>query len=246
MATRPTKTRGRWHLRFVVVVGLLLVGCGCSDNDEIISLDLAQTTSTTQSAETTTSTTETAATELQDETMDQSQPTRTTPGDCVRLTDFSTQAERQAWQTVNDNVMGGRSSGGPSFRDGLMAFSGDTNTDGGGFSSLRLPLAEGALSRFDKVTFRARPDSREYMVTFDDNVSSRDRRVSHRALLPFGPSGEWQEVSVHFVDLFPAIFGRPIDDLPFDKDLATRMGIMISDGLDGPFGLEIDWIDLCD
>ncbi len=36
-----------------------------------------------------------------------------------------------------------------------------------------------------------------------------------------------------------------MDDLPFDKTLATRMGIMISDGLDGPFRLEVDWIDAC-
>jgi hypothetical protein len=41
------------------------------------------------------------------------------------------------------------------------------------------------------------------------------------------------------------IFGRPIDDLPFRKHLATRMGLLISDGADGPFRLEIDWIDLC-
>ena len=69
--------------------------------------------------------------------------------------------------------------------------------------------------------------------------------MSHRAPIPFGPAGDWQTVSVSFDELFPAIFGRPIDDLPFRKDLATRMGMMISDGLDGPFRLEIDWIDIC-
>lgn len=165
--------------------------------------------------------------------------------ECERLTDFATNSEQSAWQTVNDNVMGGRSSGGPTFADDLMIFAGDTNTDGGGFSSLRLPLESDALSEFDRVVVRARPDGRKYMITFDDNVSSRDRRVSHRAQLDFAPKDEWQEVSVLFSDLFPALFGRPVDDLPFDKTLATRMGIMISDGGDGPFRLEVDWIDLC-
>ncbi len=135
--------------------------------------------------------------------------------------------------------------GGPTFIDGRLVFAGEINTDGGGFSSLRLPLDPGALSGFGQVRFRARPDDRGYMVTFDDSVPARDRRVSHRAPLEFGNSGEWQTVSVAFSELFPAIFGQRIDDLPFDKKLATRMGIMISDGRDGPFQLEIDWIEIC-
>ncbi len=65
--------------------------------------------------------------------------------ECVRVTDFSTEVEQRAWQTVNDNVMGGRSLGGPEFADGLMVFAGETNTDGGGFSSLRLALEPGVL-----------------------------------------------------------------------------------------------------
>ena len=83
------------------------------------------------------------------------------------------------------------------------------------------------------------------MVTFDDDLASGDRRVSHRASNQFGAPGEWQIISVSFDKLSAAIFGRPIDDLPFRKDLASRMELMISDGVDGPFRLEIDWIDLC-
>ena len=167
------------------------------------------------------------------------------PSACLRLTDFDDIVANQQWLVVNDNVMGGRSLGGLSFDEGLLVFEGDINTNGGGFSSLRLPLPQDALVPFDRVEFRARPDARTYMVTFDDALPSRDRRVSHRAPIGFEAAGEWQTVSVAFDDLFPAIFGRPIDDLPFRKDLATRMGLMISDGLDGPFRLEIDWIDLC-
>ncbi len=82
-------------------------------------------------------------------------------------------------------------------------------------------------------------------MTFDDDRASRYRRVSHRAPIEFGAPGEWQTVSVSFNDLYPAVFGRPIEDLPLRKDLATRMGLLVSDGVDGPFRLEIDWVDLC-
>ena len=116
---------------------------------------------------------------------------------------------------------------------------------GGGFSSLRLPLEPQTLSPYDRIELRARPDDRTYMVTFDDDPASGNRRVSHRAPIEFTASGQWQTISVPFDKLSPAIFGRPIDHLPFRKHLATRMGLLISDAVDGPFRLEIDWIDLC-
>ena len=164
---------------------------------------------------------------------------------CRRLTGFDSDDANQLWLVVNDDVMGGKSLGRLSFEGGILIFEGEINTDGGGFSSLRLPLEPLALSSYERIEFRARPDDRSYLVTLDDDRASRDRRVSHRAPIEFGAPGEWQTVSVSFNNLFPAVFGKPIADLPFRKDLATRMGLMISDGVDGPFRLEIDWIDLC-
>ena len=162
-----------------------------------------------------------------------------------RLADFDCDEANQRWLVVNDNVMGGRSHGGLSFDAGILIFKGEIDTHGGGFSSLRLPLEPEALSPYDRIELRARPDGRAYMVTFDDGPSSGDRRVSHRAPIEFPAPGEWQIISISFDKLSAAIFGRPIDDLPFQKNLANRMGLMISDGVDGPFRLEIDWIDLC-
>lgn len=167
------------------------------------------------------------------------------PVPCRRLADFESDEANRRWRTVNDDVMGGRSLGGPSFAGGILVFEGSTDTDGGGFSSVRMPLEPRALVPHDRIEFRARPDPRTYLVTFDDDQPARDRRVSHRAPIEFPVVGEWQTVSVAFDDLFPAIFGRPVEELPFRKDLATRMGVMVSDGRDGPFRLEIDWIDVC-
>ena len=162
----------------------------------------------------------------------------------LRLANFDSDHANQNWQVVNDNVMGVQSQGGLSFDDEIMIFEGDINTNGGGFASLRLPLDAGTLTPFDSVELRARSDQRSYMVTFDDGPSSRKRQVSHRSPMRFDSPGEWQVVSVPFDDLSPAVFGRPIDNMAFRKDLANRMGLMISDGIDGPFRLEIDWIDL--
>lgn len=162
-----------------------------------------------------------------------------------RLTNFDSDDANKLWQVVNDNVMGGQSNGGLSFGDGILSFTGTINTDGGGFSSLRLPFEAETLSPYGRIKLRARPDGRDYLLTLDDGPSSRNRQVSHRAPMPFTTPGEWQIISISFGALSPAIFGRPIADLPFQKDLVNRLGLMISDGVDGPFRLDVDWIDLC-
>ena len=69
-----------------------------------------------------------------------------------RLTDFDSDDANQRWLVVNDDVMGGRSLGGVSFDAGILIFAGQTDTDGGGFSSLRLPLEPQTLSPYDRIS----------------------------------------------------------------------------------------------
>jgi hypothetical protein len=53
------------------------------------------------------------------------------------LTDFTSDSPDLGWYVVNDNVMGGRSEGDFKEKQGNLHFSGRTNTNGGGFSSIR-------------------------------------------------------------------------------------------------------------
>jgi hypothetical protein len=220
----------------IAILGWLSLAA-CSTDGEPAQLSASPETSTSgrePEAASTTATTHTPET------------TTVTPDEgCRRLTDFDDCDVNDQWVVVNDNVMGGRSEGALSFEDGLLIFEGEINTNGGGFSSLRFPLEPLILEPFDRIEFRARPDGRTYMVTFEDSLASRDPRVSHRAPIGFGAPGEWQSASVSFDEPRPAIFGTPITDEPFRKDLASQVGLMIADGVDGPFRLEIDSIDLC-
>ena len=52
------------------------------------------------------------------------------------IADFS-KGETVEWRTVNDNVMGGRSVGDFKVGGSTLNFKGRTNTNGGGFSSIR-------------------------------------------------------------------------------------------------------------
>lgn len=166
---------------------------------------------------------------------------------CVRLTNFALDAENFGWFIVNDNVMGGRSSGGPTFENSTMVFEGEIDTNGGGFSSVRAQIGPTTLAESTHLIVRARPDERTYKVILEDGLQGRDRRISQQQTLTFGPADEdgWQTARIDFDQLDPRIFGRGVDASPFRPDLATQLGIMISDGIDGPFRIEIDWIDAC-
>ncbi len=179
-------------------------------------------------------------------TPDPDESAETTIAGCVRLTEFETQAEIDAWLVVNDDVMGGRSAGGAVFADSVMTFTGTINTDGGGFASLRLPIAEGTLAGVESVRMRVRSDGRAYKLTLRDSLEGRDNRTSHQAAIPVSTPGEWEIVEVSLADLDANVFGRSVETEPFVPELANRVGLMMSDGVDGDFVLEIDWIDLCE
>ena len=55
----------------------------------------------------------------------------------LMLTDFTSSSSDLGWYVVNDNVMGGRSEGDFEQHKGELSFTGRTNTNGGGFSSIR-------------------------------------------------------------------------------------------------------------
>ena len=160
------------------------------------------------------------------------------PTDCVRIADF----DSTNWFIVNDGVMGGRSIGDGYLDDGILTFFGEIVTDGGGFSSLRSQAIDG-LGDATHLRMRLRTDGRAYELLAED-ASSQDRRVTHYRLIP-ATGGVWEEVDVSLTEMDPRIFGNPVDAAPFDPGSATQIGIILSDGLDGAFQLELDWIDAC-
>lgn len=170
------------------------------------------------------------------------------PPQCTVLSDSAVGTETQAWQVVNDDVMGGQSEGELAYVEGRLVFAGVINTNGGGFSSLRLPVELGSLASARSIMMRAIGDGRSYMLTLDDQLQGRNQRVSHRADidLPVSANGtEASVVTIPVADFAPAIFGQPVDDVAVQVEVVDEIGLMISDGLDGPFRLEVEWLAGC-
>lgn len=174
------------------------------------------------------------------------------PPECRHITALDTSDGSDDWQVVNDGVMGGRSEGLISFADDRLVFEGAINTNGGGFSSIRLPVVVGTLAGATSILLQAAFDDRSYLLTLEDQVDGRDRRVSHQAPIEAaassteGRSAPSRDIATIPIDSFvPSIFGQLIDDEPIQAALVDEIGVMISDGIDGPFRLEIDWIAAC-
>jgi hypothetical protein len=153
--------------------------------------------------------------------------------------DFSNSDAVSPWQIVNDGVMGGLSQGTRFAEDAHMVFRGVINTNGGGFSSLRRRMSPGDLSGATGITLRVRGDGRDYKMTFRTSERWRGRSVSYQASIPSMTTGEWADVTVPFADMRTSVFGRTVRANPFDPSDVREMGIILADGIDGPFSLHV-------
>ena len=97
------------------------------------------------------------------------------------VTDLRLNSPDLGWFVVNDNVMGGQSEG--DFRhsqDGLV-FAGRTNTNGGGFSSIRTQPVELDLSSHAGIRLRLKGDGRRYTWRLTTDARWMGREVAYWA-----------------------------------------------------------------
>ena len=157
------------------------------------------------------------------------------------LFDFSGENPAAKWVTVNDNVMGGRSKGGFSIKGDQLLFTGSTNTNGGGFSSIRSRPKSLGLAGRDGVMIRFKGDGRTYKFGLQMSGS----RATYRADFDTkADSKGWQVARIPFDSFAPSWRGMKLsrDRYPLRRDKVESLGVMIYDKKDGPFRLEVDWI----
>lgn len=211
--------------------------------------DAAFDDSTTPTIPASTTSTPAVAESVPVTTVETTNPTQTDgqpDPNCRRVTDFD--APDEGWFVVDDGVMGGRSGGALSIADSIMTFNGQVTTAGGGFTSVRYRLVGGELAGSTALRIRMRSDERTYGVTLEDNAEVGQRSVSHRAEVDVADepdSDGWTTAIVTYDSLRTSVFGRAVEAPPFDPDFAREIGIIIADGVDGSFSLEVDWIDAC-
>jgi hypothetical protein len=158
------------------------------------------------------------------------------------LADFPASLRSTPWVVVDDGVMGGRSRGDLSEEEGSLLFTGTTNTDGGGFSSIRSAEVRFDLGEHSGVRLRVRGDGRTYtfrLTTWD----TREGRYRPSYWARFETQdGEWEVIDVPFSRFQPRWRGRWLEGPVLNTRAIDSLGLMIYDGKDGPFRLDVDWI----
>lgn len=157
------------------------------------------------------------------------------------ITRFDSADAAAPWRTVNDGVMGGRSTG--QFRinenRNLEFFGALSLQNNGGFASVRARVQGMGLTEGDSVVLRVRGDGREY--NFNLYTQSDLGGYSYRQSFQTR-AGEWVEVAMP-VERFVATWrGRTFPDQKLDPRMVAGMGILLGDKQPGPFRLEVEWI----
>ena len=152
------------------------------------------------------------------------------------LTTFDGEEDDISWRVVNDNVMGGRSDGGFELATGSLLFKGSTNTRGGGFSSIRsVPKALSLPENSAGFELSQKGDGRTYIFRAETSDG-----VAYWADFP--TTEEWGVAQVPFTRFKPRLRGRFLSGPELDYTKIVSIGLMIYDGQDGEFTLEVDWI----
>ena len=158
--------------------------------------------------------------------------------DTLVLTRFNDDSSDFSWYVQNDNVMGGRSEGGFDISSGRLIFSGNTNTNGGGFSSIRTQPLKVDLSAYTGIRVKVKADGRRYTWQLQTGAQRRGRQISYWA--DFDTlADETSVIDIPFTDFFPQLRGFKLDGPELDTSQITELGLYIYDKKDGPFELRL-------
>ena len=162
--------------------------------------------------------------------------------DVVGRFNFTADTPDLGWYVQNDNVMGGRSQGGFEQTPGELIFTGSTNTNGGGFSSIRTRRFTLDLSKYSGIRLHLKADGRRYTWQLNTNARNSGYPVSYWADFDT-PDGEWGVVDVPFSTFIPNFRGYKLDGPELDPGDLTELGLYIYDKKDGPFDLRLKRIE---
>jgi hypothetical protein len=157
------------------------------------------------------------------------------------IVDFSTFDHTHEWNVIDDAVMGGQSKGHFSInKNGYATFEGSVSlANNGGFSwvKTRFPLLN--IKPFRNIVLRLKGDGLPYQFTIKTNPSDR-----HSFRADFKCTKNWETIVLPLEDFIPVFRGKTLDQPNFSNDYICELGILIGNGKEQSFHLNIESIGL--
>ena len=158
------------------------------------------------------------------------------------LIDFNNTDEKENWQIINDDVMGGVSQSEIIFNDtGTATFQGRISLENnGGFASTRSKSHSYRLGGYNGLHVRIQGDGKDYQLRV--RTDNRFDGISYRYRFATQPE-TWMNIRVPFSEFVPVFRGRIQSNVsPISPEQIQQVGFLISDKQAGKFRIEIDWI----
>ena len=157
------------------------------------------------------------------------------------LYDFNKTSTLDGWYTVNDDVMGGRST--CSFgitEQGHALFTGQVSLENnGGFSSVHYRFSPVEITGYQFLALRVKGDGKRYQVRIKDRAGNYYSYIAY-----FTSSGEWQNIRIPLKEMYPSFRGRTLEMPNFNESKIEEFALLIGNKEEEAFSIEIDKIEL--
>jgi NADH dehydrogenase [ubiquinone] 1 alpha subcomplex assembly factor 1 len=159
--------------------------------------------------------------------------------------DFGNSAGKtKDWYVISDNVMGGVTTSKLEYTENSMILSGVLSLKNfGGFSSVKTKFNSFDLSAYKGLKIRYRSSYPKFAFTLED--SKNWMYPYFKGHLPNSKQNIWTEATLYFKDFQEYQIGEPTGNMLEQERLKNivRLGIMTTDKKEGPFSIEVDYIE---
>jgi hypothetical protein len=148
------------------------------------------------------------------------------------------------WVLISDNIMGGVSKSNLEYTDNTMILKGDISLRNfGGFASVKTQFGKHDISQFKGVKIKFKSTNQKFAFTLED--SKNWTLPNYKGSFYSTGSNTWEEKTIFFKDFKEYQVGDATGKKLEDSKLKSivRMGIITTEKKEGPFSLEIDYIE---
>jgi hypothetical protein len=148
------------------------------------------------------------------------------------------------WVMISDNVMGGVSKSKLEYTENAMILTGDISFKNyGGFASVKTTFGKYDISQFKGVKIKFKSTNQKFAFTLEDK--NNWTLPNYKGDFYSTSSNTWEEKTIYFKDFKEYQVGEETGKKMEDSILKNivRMGIMTMEKKEGPFSIEIDYIE---
>lgn len=148
------------------------------------------------------------------------------------------------WVLISDNIMGGVTESKLEYTGNSLLLSGSISLENfGGFASIKTQFGKYDLSEFKGVKIRFKSSRQQFAFTLEN--SQNWTRPNFKGSFSAKEENTWEVATLYFTDFKEYQIGEPTGNPlnPASLKNMVRLGIITTAKKEGPFTLEVDYVE---